>query len=35
MGEFTSGFFMGDSSTNGRVLVVDDEPDVRKVVLMT
>jgi two-component system chemotaxis response regulator CheY len=35
MGEFTSGFFMGDSATNGRVLVVDDEADVRKVVRMT
>jgi two-component system chemotaxis response regulator CheY len=35
MGEFTSGFFMGDQATNGRVLVVDDEADVRKVVRMT
>ena len=35
MGEFTSGFFMGDSATNGRVLVVDDEAEVRKVVRMT
>ena len=35
MGEFTSGFFMGDQTTNGRVLVVDDEADVRKVVRMT
>jgi two-component system chemotaxis response regulator CheY len=35
MGEFTSGFFMGDQATNGRVLIVDDEADVRKVVRMT
>lgn len=35
MGEFTSGFFIGDQPTNGRVLVVDDEADVRKVVRMT
>jgi two-component system chemotaxis response regulator CheY len=35
MGEFTSGFFMGDKATNGRVLIVDDEADVRKVVRMT
>ena len=35
MGEFTSGFFMGNAATNGRVLVVDDEADVRKVVRMT
>jgi two-component system chemotaxis response regulator CheY len=35
MGEFTSGFFMGDGATNGRVLVVDDEADIRKVVRMT
>lgn len=35
MGEFTSGFFMGDSTTNGRILVVDDEADIRKVVRMT
>jgi two-component system chemotaxis response regulator CheY len=35
MGEFTSGFFMGNQATNGRVLVVDDEADVRKVVRMT
>lgn len=33
--EFKSGFFMGGGSTNGRVLVVDDEPDIRKVVKMT
>jgi CheY-like chemotaxis protein len=35
MGEFTSGFFMGDQATNGRILVVDDEADIRKVVRMT
>jgi two-component system chemotaxis response regulator CheY len=35
MGEFTSGFFMGGSATNGRVLVVDDEPDIRKVVRLS
>src|SRR5574342_742825 len=35
MNEFTSGFFMGDKETNGRVLVVDDEADIRKVVRMT
>lgn len=35
MAEFTSGFFMGSSATNGRVLVVDDEPDIRKVVRMS
>jgi len=35
MAEFTSGFFMGDKETNGRVLVVDDEADIRKVVRMT
>jgi len=35
MAEFTSGFFMGDSATNGRILVVDDEADIRKVVRMT
>jgi two-component system chemotaxis response regulator CheY len=35
MAEFTSGFFMGDQTTNGRVLIVDDEADVRKVVRMT
>lgn len=32
---FTSGFFMGGSATNGRVLVVDDEPDIRKVVRLS
>ena len=30
-----SGFFVGGESTNGRVLIVDDEPDIRKVVRMT
>jgi two-component system chemotaxis response regulator CheY len=35
MGEFTSGFFMGGQATNGRILVVDDEADIRKVVRMT
>src|SRR5574337_532537 len=35
MMEFKSGFFMGEESCNGRVLVVDDEPDIRKVVRMT
>jgi len=33
--EFTSGFFMPDHATNGRILVVDDEADIRKVVRMT
>ena len=32
MGEFKSGFFMSETACNGRVLVVDDEPDIRKVV---
>ena len=35
MEEFKSGFFMSESACNGRVLVVDDEPDIRKVVRMT
>ena len=35
MGEFTSGFFMGGTTTNGRVLVVDDEPDIRRVVRLS
>lgn len=35
MAEFTSGFFMGDKASNGRVLIVDDEADIRKVVRMT
>ena len=34
MSEATGGMFSGHTS-NGRVLVVDDEPDVRKVVKMT
>lgn len=35
MSEFKSGFFMAGESCNGRVLVVDDEPDIRKIVKMT
>lgn len=35
MTEFKSGFFTGTDACNGRVLVVDDEPDIRKVVRMT
>lgn len=35
MTEFKSGFFIGDESCNGRILVVDDEADIRKVVRMT
>ena len=35
MTEFKSGFFVGGESCNGRVLIVDDEPDIRKVVRMT
>jgi len=35
MSEFTSGFFVGGESCNGRVLVVDDESDIRKVVRLT
>lgn len=35
MSEFKSGFFMAGEGCNGRVLVVDDEPDIRKVVKMT
>ncbi len=35
MGEFTSGFFMGGTTTNGRVLVVEDEPDIRRVVRLS
>lgn len=35
MSEFKSGFFVGGDSCNGRILVVDDEPDIRKVVRMT
>jgi len=34
MTEGTAGMF-GGHATNGRVLIVDDEPDVRKVVKMT
>jgi two-component system chemotaxis response regulator CheY len=30
-----SGFFMSEEACEGRVLVVDDEPDIRKVVRMT
>ena len=32
---FVGGGMFGGHATNGRVLVVDDEPDVRKVVKMT
>lgn len=35
MSEFKSGFFTGSEACNGRVLVVDDEPDIRRVVRMT
>jgi two-component system chemotaxis response regulator CheY len=35
MSEFKSGFFVGGESCSGRVLIVDDEPDIRKVVRMT
>ena len=35
MNEFKSGFFVGGEACEGRVLVVDDEPDIRKVVKMT
>ncbi len=35
MSEYKSGFFVGGEACNGRVLVVDDEPDIRKVVKMT
>jgi two-component system chemotaxis response regulator CheY len=35
MSEFKSGFFIGDTSCNGRVLIMDDEPDIRKVVRLT
>jgi two-component system, chemotaxis family, chemotaxis protein CheY len=35
MDEFKSGFFVGGEACEGRVLVVDDEPDIRKVVKMT
>ncbi len=33
--EFKSGFFVGGASCNGRVLIMDDEADIRKVVRMT
>ena len=33
--EFKSGFFIGGEACEGRVLVVDDEPDIRKIVKMT
>lgn len=35
MQQFTTGFFLGAESANGRVLVVDDEADIRRVVCMT
>jgi len=35
MDEFKSGFFIGGEACEGRVLVVDDEPDIRRVVKMT
>ena len=35
MSEFKSGFFVGGTSCNGRVLIMDDEADIRKVVRMT
>lgn len=35
MSEFKSGFFVGGDSCNGRVLIMDDEADIRKVVRMT
>ena len=35
MAEYKSDLFFGASTGNGRVLVVDDEPDIRKVVRMT
>lgn len=35
MEDFKSGFFMSETTCNGRVLIVDDEPDIRKVVRMT
>lgn len=35
MSEFKSGFFIGGESCNGRVLIMDDEADIRKVVRMT
>ncbi len=35
MSEFKSGFFIAGDTCNGRVLIVDDELDIRKVVRMT
>ncbi|HSB43577.1 MAG TPA: response regulator [Nitrospira sp.] len=35
MSEFKSGFFTGSEACNGRVLVVDDEPDIRTVVRLS
>jgi len=35
MAEYTSDFLFGASTGNGRVMIVDDEPDIRKVVRMT
>ena len=35
MSEFKSGSFIEGEACEGRVLVVDDEPDIRKVVKMT
>lgn len=35
MPEGTADFLFGANSGNGRILVVDDEPDIRKVVRMT
>jgi two-component system, chemotaxis family, chemotaxis protein CheY len=35
MDEFKSGFFVGGNASTGRVLIMDDEADIRKVVRMT
>ncbi len=35
MAEGSSDFLFGSKSGNGRILIVDDEPDIRKVVRMT
>ncbi len=35
MAEGSSDFLFGVKSGNGRILVVDDEPDIRKIVRMT
>ncbi len=35
MNEWKSGFFTGGTACGGRVLVVDDEPDIRKVVCLS